>query len=192
MEFTQEEQVLVKHLGLVFETTCCSKYYQLYGQDVETLTSWISASYQGRLIDYESIKKMEWSDTILLNDIGILYLSMEDLTCFEQAVLVQCNASKIMAFMWALCTERVDTFSFISKLIAFGNKNQVNSPPPISQECLKDHFKFFVGKFRTEFKWSFSKIQSKCDNRTPDIRKILISGRKQLFYKFRYLNLDIE
>ena len=156
LKFTHEEMAFVNWLGQIYDETSCSKYYLMYSQDVETLTSWVSASFKGEILNYEHIQKMEWSDNIFLNEVGLLYLSIEDLTSFEQAVLVQCNVSKVVAFMWALCNETVDTITFIDKLTAYGIENQVKYK--IYQEYFRKFLhKCYIGYFRTGDK----KISSK-------------------------------
>jgi len=126
LQFTNEEMSFVSHLNQLFNETTCSQYYLLYCHDAYILQSWLCNSFQGNILPFEIIRKMEWSDNIALMEIGLLLLSLEDLTCYENAMLVQRNTPKITAFLWVVATEFEDVAEFFEQFIAFGLQNPEN------------------------------------------------------------------
>jgi predicted restriction endonuclease len=71
-------------------------------------------------------------------------------------------------------------FSDLKKIL---KSQKIVNQPILSQKSEKLFLKCFD---------SASQLQSKSDNRKPDIRKNSISGQKQLLYKVQYLNPDIK
>jgi len=67
------------------------QYYLLFSNDVESLTGWMVNSFQGKILPIEIIKKMEWSDSIVLTEVGLHYLSLEDITRSRTILLLYLN-----------------------------------------------------------------------------------------------------
>jgi len=120
LQFTNEEMSYVSNLYQIFNETTCSQYYLLYSHDPHILQAWLRTSFQGNIIPFEIIQKMEWSDNITLIEIGIRLLSREDITDYENVILVQRNVPKITAFLWVVATEFEDVADFFKQFIEFG------------------------------------------------------------------------
>ena len=75
----------------IFFETSHSQYYLLFSNDVASLTGWMVNSFQGKILPIEIIKKMEWSDSIVLTEVGLHYLSLEDITRSRTILLLYLN-----------------------------------------------------------------------------------------------------
>ena len=64
----------------MFNDTAHSQYYLLYSEEPDIVKMWFLFSCNGDIFPYDVIKKMEWSDSIALTEIGLIYLSHEDLS----------------------------------------------------------------------------------------------------------------
>ncbi len=123
LQFTNEEMSYVSYLNQLFNETSFSQFYLLFSQDTNILQTWFCAAFHGNIIPFEVIQKLEWSDNIAFTEIGLLLLSLENLTDYENATLVQRNVPKITAFLWIVATDLEDIAVCFQQFIAYGQQH---------------------------------------------------------------------
>ncbi len=119
-QFTNEEMSYVNYLTQLITETHGKHYYLLYSNDAYTLRDWLYMCFQGNILPFEIIQKLQWSDNIVLTESGLLFLKMEGLTNYENALLVQNNVDKVASFLWVVCTDFIDVEVFYNDFITFG------------------------------------------------------------------------
>jgi hypothetical protein len=119
-QFTNEESSFVSHLTQLAAETYGTHYYLLYSNDINTLRDWLYNCFQGNILPFEMIQKLQWSNNIALTESGIMFLSMEGLTYYENAVLVQNNIDKVASFLWVVTTDFTDVKVFFNEFLEFG------------------------------------------------------------------------
>jgi len=107
-QFTNEEMSYVNYLIQLAAETYGTHYYLLYSSDANTLRDWLHMSFQGNILPFEIIQKIQWSNNIVLTESGLMFLKMEGLTNYENALLVQNNVDKVASFLWVVCTDFID------------------------------------------------------------------------------------
>ncbi len=133
----------VSHLNQIFNETSFSQFYLLFSQDTNILQTWLHATFQGKIVPFEVIQKLEWSDNIAFTEIGLLLLGLEDLTGYENALLVQRNVPKITAFLLVVSTELQDMADFFKGFIEHGLQHPdnvgVSNILPVIQQFQASH-----------------------------------------------------
>ncbi len=119
-QFTNEEMSYVNYLIQLAAETYGTHYYLLYSSDANTLRDWLHMSFQGNILPFEIIQKIQWSNNIVLTESGLMFLKMEGLTNYENALLVQNNVDKVASFLWVVCTDFIDVEAFYNEFIMFG------------------------------------------------------------------------
>ena len=122
---------------MFFETTY-TQFSLLFSQDVETLRTWLLICFQGRILPFETIQKLDSIDNIVLTEVGFNFFSFENLSGHEQAVLLKSNVGKVVALLLTVFNDVNFAQDFFDSFVQFGLKNNeltgVGKLIPVLQE----------------------------------------------------------